>query len=563
MKLRIVYLVLLLLPGLFLSGQYNDAFKITYPERFCMIRDTLSKLMDRQPLEKRDSILDIFKKAATANNDERALLMETFFRFSFKMDHQDFSEKEMLAIANPVLRQCEELGFENFKGFVLMTMGYNYMLRNNAALALYYLLKAHDVYAPLPVEAYNFKGVSLTNLAMMFYKFDDFTRAIQYGKEADTYPLKTRNKMYNYDVIGMAYLKSGQYDSSLLYFDKTRNMADELAAPNWLGIVNGNKAHVFTKMNQLDSAIHYYKLGIDTTYHYDLLDNTCGFAIGLARIYYNQNRLQEAAALLPMAKMATWLGGAEKEHLALYGLLKDFYNKTGNTAQALTYSDSAAMWKDSVNARLGKNLQVQAELAHETEKRQSGEQMLNNEISSQRKFRVVAIVIILLVLSIGILVYNRQRLKHKMHQQQFMAKEQQAAQELALATQQLHEFTQIITEKNKLIELMESQTVETINTEQIRQLQNNILLTDEQWNEFKELFEKVHLGFFNRLREKFPGLTPAETRFFALAKLKLTTKEMAASQGITPHAVRTIWYRLRKKMNLSEEENWEGLVEEI
>jgi hypothetical protein len=563
MKPRLFALIVLLFVGLFCSGQYDDAFKIPYPERFCMLRDTLSKLMDRQPLEKRDPILNVFKKAAVANKDERALLMETFFRFSFKMDHQDFSEKEMLAIANSVLQQCEELDFENFKGFVLMTMGYYYKLKNNPALSLYYLLKAHDVYAPLPVNAYNFKGVALINLAMIFYRFDDFARAIHYGKEGDSYPLKTRNKMYNYNVVGMSYLKSGQYDSALLYFDKTKLMADELEARNWLGIVNGNKAHVFTKMNQVDSAMHYYKLGIDTTYHYNLLDNACGFAIGLARIYYNQNRQEEVAALLPMAKIATWQGGAEKDRLALYGLLKDYYNKAGYAAQALTYSDSAAMWKDSVNARLGKNLQVQAELAHETEKRQSGEQLLNKEISSQRIFRMVAIVMILLVLFIGVLMYNRQRLKHKMHQQQFKAKEQEAAQELALATQQLHEFTQIITEKNKLIELMESQTVETINTEQIRQLQNNILLTDEQWNKFKELFEKVHLGFFNRLREKFPGLTPAETRFFALAKLRLTTKEMAASQGITPHAVRTIWYRLRKKMNLPEEESWEGLVEEI
>lgn len=563
MKRRFIILMVLLFAGLFLSGQYNDAFKIPYPERFCLLRDTLSRQMEPQSLEKRDSTLDSFKKAAAANNDERALLMETFFRFSVKMDHQHFSEKQMLAVANPVLQQCEELDFESLKSFVLVTMGYYYKQQNNAALALYYLLKAHSVYAPLPIEAFNLKGVSLTNLAMMFYRFDDFARAIQYGKEGDNYPLEISQKMYNYDVIGMAYLKSGQYDSALLYFDKTRQMANQLGARSWLGIVNGNKAHVFVKINQADSAIHYYKLGIDTTLHYNLLDNTCGFAIGLARIYYDQNRQEEVAALLPMAKTTTWRGGSEKERLALYGLLKDYYKKLGNTADALIYSDSAAMWKDSVNTRLGKNLKVQAELANEIEKRQSGEQMLHKEIASQRIFRVVAIVMILLVLSIGILVYNRQRLKHKMHQQAFKAKEQQAAQDLALATQQLHEFTQIITEKNKLIELMESQTAEAANSEYLVQLQNNILLTDEQWTEFKELFEKVHLGFFNRLREKFPGLTPAETRFFALAKLKLTTKEMAASQGISPHAVRTIWYRLRKKLNLPDEESWEGLVEKI
>jgi DNA-binding CsgD family transcriptional regulator len=49
----------------------------------------------------------------------------------------------------------------------------------------------------------------------------------------------------------------------------------------------------------------------------------------------------------------------------------------------------------------------------------------------------------------------------------------------------------------------------------------------------------------------------------ALAKLKLTTKEMAGCLGVTTQAVRTAWYRLRTKLNLSNDTSLEEFIETI
>ena len=80
---------------------------------------------------------------------------------------------------------------------------------------------------------------------------------------------------------------------------------------------------------------------------------------------------------------------------------------------------------------------------------------------------------------------------------------------------------------------------------------------------FGQLFEKVHSGYLYRVKEKIPGLTPAETRLMALVKLQLSTKEMAAVLGISPNSVRSTWSRLRKKLNLPEEGTMEELLEII
>ena len=89
------------------------------------------------------------------------------------------------------------------------------------------------------------------------------------------------------------------------------------------------------------------------------------------------------------------------------------------------------------------------------------------------------------------------------------------------------------------------------------------ILTDDEWEYFRQLFEKVHAGYLQRLKEKFPGLTPAETRFMALSKLNLSSKEMAGTLGVGTDAIRQYRSRLRKKLNLTEEDNLQELINAV
>ena len=79
------------------------------------------------------------------------------------------------------------------------------------------------------------------------------------------------------------------------------------------------------------------------------------------------------------------------------------------------------------------------------------------------------------------------------------------------------------------------------------------MLTDDDWKNFVRLFDTVHEGFLNRLKEKLPGLSPAETRFVALSKLRLNNKEMAAMLGVSTDAIRQTRSRLKRKLNLIDE----------
>ena len=75
------------------------------------------------------------------------------------------------------------------------------------------------------------------------------------------------------------------------------------------------------------------------------------------------------------------------------------------------------------------------------------------------------------------------------------------------------------------------------------------------WEDFKFHFEKVHQGFFTRLKDKYPGLTPKDQRLCAYINLGLSTKDIAGLVNITPESAEIGRIRLRKKLGLSRLNN--------
>ena len=78
---------------------------------------------------------------------------------------------------------------------------------------------------------------------------------------------------------------------------------------------------------------------------------------------------------------------------------------------------------------------------------------------------------------------------------------------------------------------------------------------DQDWENFKLMFEEVHPDFFVKLKEMFPDLGNAELKLSALLRLNMNLKESSKVLGISPDSVKTARYRLRKKLNLEHDQN--------
>lgn len=93
--------------------------------------------------------------------------------------------------------------------------------------------------------------------------------------------------------------------------------------------------------------------------------------------------------------------------------------------------------------------------------------------------------------------------------------------------------------------------------EMVRQISNKFKLnmTEQIWNDFEARFENAFDSFYKVLLEKFPGLTPNERKLCALLRSGLSSKDIAVLTFQNPQSVDVARYRLRKKLNLANEEN--------
>ncbi len=164
--------------------------------------------------------------------------------------------------------------------------------------------------------------------------------------------------------------------------------------------------------------------------------------------------------------------------------------------------------------------------------------------------------------AVGIVVSARLRQKNELFRTEKAASEQaallrQAEAEMALQREQLEDFTRFIVEKNQQIEaltLPSSSRNASTETEDVEALYSQNIFTDNDWERFKTYFERVHPGFLARLRHQFPELSPAETRLFFLLKMGMSMREMASMLGVSAESIKKGRYRLRKKLELEDEQ---------
>jgi DNA-binding CsgD family transcriptional regulator len=75
------------------------------------------------------------------------------------------------------------------------------------------------------------------------------------------------------------------------------------------------------------------------------------------------------------------------------------------------------------------------------------------------------------------------------------------------------------------------------------------------WKEFELRFQEVHSDFYNKLNKLFPNLTPNELKLCAFLRLNMSTKDIAAITFLSVNSINIARHRLRKKLNIDQDEN--------
>lgn len=105
---------------------------------------------------------------------------------------------------------------------------------------------------------------------------------------------------------------------------------------------------------------------------------------------------------------------------------------------------------------------------------------------------------------------------------------------------------------------LKSENPESSVLRRLRQLERRVselASEDQSWSEFKDVFESLDNEFFSKLTERNPKLTTLDLKHCAYIKMNIDNYELARILNVEMKSLQMTRYRLKKKLNLTQDEN--------
>jgi DNA-binding CsgD family transcriptional regulator len=431
--------------------------------------------------------------------------------------------------------------------------------------------------------------------------------------ESKDKPLATVGRNKCLQLISTIYSRQHKYDAAMrLSKEVVASLETTADDSGTLGLAYNSLASIYDQQNQEAEAERYYRLALAS---FIKTNNTAYLPISYCKIGTLLQKKQDkegslryfekALALATTTKnkqaqvkalnaMGGWhrafgrdLAQAEAQYRSALTIAKGLQDKTfeitileslialqkekGAYAAVSQLQDTIIALKDrfysTERQQIEKHLEVQFEVSEQNRKlklisaQEEVSRLTNYLLASLLALLVIVFTILYLFLK-RINKRDKQLLRTKealvaLMEEQKVLKEQQFQIDLDHKESQLSAITIQILEKNQLLEEIKtilSKKEPTTETE-LKKLVSKYTIQDHNWKDFDQHFERVNKHFYTRLKQNYPEISANDLKICALIKLNLSIKEMASILNISPDSVKTARHRLRKKLQLSTEDN--------
>ncbi len=453
---------------------------------------------------------------------------------------------------------------------VNLSIGNRYVEKDNYAEAMKHYLKGIAISEEsgqlhkLP-NLYNNLGIVYLNINNPERALTLYSRALELFKDQKD----TMNIAGTTTNIGSIYIQLGQDDIAETYYQMGYELFEKF------GSIEG-MAHSQLKLGLLDlynkkyeSAKQHLSLSVDIQKELDIIHSGSKsfflaetyINLGIACLNLDENELA-FTNLIEGYKIAKNTNQYRLIALASE-YLSNYYKSKRKFETALDYFQTFKQYSDSNFNEESVRKLTQVEMQHEFNTKLK-EDELERKIQAQRQKRRNLLYIIIstslfLLLIIAALLLRLEKIKKKkaeLEKNSLSAKLEHTNKELTTYVMYLlrkNEFIISIAEKLKIARMEAKEENKIVMTELIKELESNSTMIS--WEEFEVRFQQVYTGFYKKLNTKFPDLSPNELRLCAFFRLNMTTKEIAAITYQSINSITVARYRLRKKLNLTTDEN--------
>jgi tetratricopeptide (TPR) repeat protein len=400
--------------------------------------------------------------------------------------------------------------------------------------------------------------------------------------------------------IGLIYLYLRNDDSAYYYSKLALDLRLKINQTRAIPISFGNVGLALYYLNKKDSALIYYKKAED-------IYLKSGNIYGLNETYRNyitfylkeNNRKRVKEFVTKYFDNAQKINSRIVYKTAHYNNY-EYYKLIGNYHEALKNYEIYKSYSDSINGERTKDRIANVEAVYELDKKEqqiefmkqkeAANQLEKDVLIQQKRFYLSLLfgalgLILAIIIGFGVKRKKDREILHQKHLvlekekalaqselEQSKLKEQELNTQLEYKSKQLTSHALNMMKKNKFLQEVENDVTEISKKsgdetkQKLRMLNRSIKRmnkSDKDWDLFRNYFEEVNTGFYQRLGERFPGLSGNDYKLLALIKLNMNIKESASILNISPDSVKTARYRLRKKVNMAQEIDLYQFVQNI
>lgn len=462
-----------------------------------------------------------------------------------------------------------ERGNENGVMKTNFDLGVYYSHNDQYEMALKYLTKSFEFYKR------NNEGKYLiyvfNALGNVYFKLDSFNIAIGLYKEGAELSRKMNNlqneALAYSNLIAIYNKKTESFDSTIYYGQKGLELAEKMGDSTLMLTINTNIGLAYQNIGQFNKALQYFGTAeaLISAKTNPLLKS--GLLIYLGDVYISLGNVKQAIDYfksgLNLAREIQSLSGQKDALLGLAvvdSVNNDFKLANQHLNEAMNLQNR--ILNEETNSRIAR-----FQIIYDTEKKNN----LITQLEARNKLNrlIIASIVLFSIMTVTILfistLYFKKRNKlstklldiKNLEADKLKARLDADRQELtgkALSLVQAEELIEKLkTDLKSLMNKSKGSSPEDYNSalKQIYSDESSQIL----WKEFENRFNTLNNGFISRLVEQYPNLSPAEIRMCAMLHLQLSSKEIA---GLIRRSTRTIDFTrnsIRKKMNLSPNDN--------
>lgn len=489
-----------------------------------------------------------------------ALLLATYNEKDFKLPKKESAK--LIQEADEWSRFCK---YKGLRLWALVEIGFYYYSYNDYLLALPYFLSAQKISEELSVNEGVLMSEQFKKIGYFFSTVENYDRSNASLLKALSLEDSSKANYPNLlNAIGRNYYFQKEYDTSLKYYERGKRISVQINDIERYAKLIGDMASAYVELNNFEEAKELFTRDIRISDSIGSLRNGMYARIQYARLLQKLQDFDSSKILLEhalsYAQSQDNLAGFQLEAIDL--LLKVSLEEK-NLEQELIYRRNIDSLDKLVSRKEGKealsliNFKIKEDIA----KWEIGQAKLKAQNQADQKSLVVIVgALIILILGLIFWFYRKKVTKERelvdVKLTSFKEAKDISESKLQEAHSNLASYTTYLLEKNAQIELLEgeiakiseSKTSDTKKQETgYQELLKSHLMTDENWDKFKQAYVREKPEYYQFLVENFSDLTESNLRIVLLQNLELSNQEIAHLLGVTVDAVKKAKQRMRKK----------------